>query len=128
MWLVNTPRWSGSAYCWRRVQADTDPTSVKCCASVACAGQYPFSSNQYFMLTGARAHSVWCAAADSEMEVSAYFTSVHIPSFGRAVTGNATDNEMEVSAYFISVHIPFCDRQKGAQRRQRKLSIYLIYK
>ena len=59
------------------------------------------SSNQYFMLTGARAHSVWCAVAD---------------------------NEMEVSAYFISVHIPSCDRQKGAQRRQRKLSIYLIYK
>ena len=30
------------------------------------------------MLAGACAHSAWCAAADSEMEVSAYFTSVHI--------------------------------------------------
>ena len=36
---------------------------------------------------GAHAHSAWRAAAGSEMEVSAYFTSVHILSFGRAVTG-----------------------------------------
>ena len=43
-------RWSGSAYCWRRVQADIDPMSVKCWASVAGAGQYPFSPSQYFML------------------------------------------------------------------------------
>ena len=38
------------SYCWRRLQADTDPLSVKCWASVAGAGQYPFSPSQYFML------------------------------------------------------------------------------
>ena len=36
-----------SAFCWRwcvhRVRADTDPMFVKCWASVAGAGQYPFS-------------------------------------------------------------------------------------
>ena len=37
-------------------------------------------------------------AADSEMEVSDHFTSVLIPSFGRAVTGTAADIKMEVSA------------------------------
>ena len=42
--------WSGIAYCWRRLQADTDPTSVKCWASITGAGQYPFSPSQYFML------------------------------------------------------------------------------
>ena len=31
-------RWSGSAFCLRRVQADTDPMCVKCWASVAGAG------------------------------------------------------------------------------------------
>ena len=31
-------RWSGSAFCWRRVQTDTDPMSVNCGASVAGAG------------------------------------------------------------------------------------------
>ena len=66
--------------------------------SVKCdAGQYPISPSQYFILAGARAHSAWRAAADSEMEVSAYFTSVHIPSFGRAVKGNAADSKIEVS-------------------------------
>ena len=79
--------------------------SVKCWVSVAGAGQYPFSPSQYFMLAGARAHSVWRAAADREMKVSAYFTSVHIPSFGRAVTGNAADSKMAVSAYLTSVNI-----------------------
>ena len=42
--------WSGIAYCWRRLQADTDPMSVKSWASVAGAGQYPFNPSQYFML------------------------------------------------------------------------------
>ena len=42
--------WFGIAYCWRRLQADTDPMSVKHWASVAGAGQYPFSSSQYFMV------------------------------------------------------------------------------
>ena len=42
--------WSGIAYCWPRLQAATDPMSVKCWASVAGAGQYPFSPSQYFML------------------------------------------------------------------------------
>ena len=46
--LRSIARWS--AYCWRRVQADTDPMSVKCWASIAGAGQYPFSTSQYFML------------------------------------------------------------------------------
>ena len=57
------------------------PNAVKCWASVASAGQYPFSPSQYFMLAGARAHSAWRAAADSEMEVSAQFTSVNITVF-----------------------------------------------
>ena len=70
--------------------------SVKCWARVAGAGQYPFSPSQYLMLAGARALSAWRAAADSKMEVSAYFTSVHIPFFGKAVTGNATESEKEV--------------------------------
>ena len=71
--------------------------------SVPGAGQYPFSPSQYPMLAGAQNSD---AAADSEMEVSAYFTSVHItvvwkgcdkqccrqrsvliPFFGRAVPG-----------------------------------------
>ena len=42
--------WSGIVYCWPRLQADTDPMSVKCWASVAGAGQYPLSPSQYFML------------------------------------------------------------------------------
>ena len=41
--LRSIARWHGSAYCWRRVQAETDPMPVKCWASVAGAGQYPFS-------------------------------------------------------------------------------------
>ena len=61
--------------------------SVKCWASVVGAGLYSFSPSRYFMLGGAHAHSAWRAAAGSEMEVSAYFTSVHILSSGRAVTG-----------------------------------------
>ena len=56
--LRSIARWSGSAYCRRRVQADTDPMSVKCCASVGSAGQYPFSPSQYFMLAGVTAHSI----------------------------------------------------------------------
>ena len=43
--------WSGIVvYCWWRLQADPYPMSVKCWASVAGAGQYPFSPSQYFML------------------------------------------------------------------------------
>ena len=49
---------SGSAYCWWRVQADTDPMSVKYWASITGAGQYPFSPRQYFMLVGLRAHGI----------------------------------------------------------------------
>ena len=105
-WAAFNSSWSGSAYCWWRLQADTHPMSAKCWASIAGAGQFPFSPSQYFMLAGAHAHSAWRAAADSEMEVSAYFTSVHIPSFGRAVTGTAADSEMEVSDFFTSVLIP----------------------
>ena len=37
--LGSIARWSGSAYCWRRVQDDTDLMSVKFWASVAGAGQ-----------------------------------------------------------------------------------------
>ena len=70
--------------------------SVKCWARVADAGQYPFSLSHYSMLAGARALSSWRAAADSEIEVSVYFTSVHITSFGRATTGTAADSKMEV--------------------------------
>ena len=63
------------------------------------------------------------------MKVSAYFTSVHIPSFGRAVTSNAADSKMEVSAYLTSVHIP--SFRKGCDRhccRQRNGSICLFHK
>ena len=49
---------SGSTYCWRRLQAATDPISIKYWAGVACAGRYPFSPSQYFMLAGFRAHSI----------------------------------------------------------------------
>ena len=97
----STPRvgssWSGSAYCWRH-----RPNVVKCWASVAGAGQYPFSPSEYFMLVGARAHSAWSAAAESEIEVSAYFTSVHITVFWKG-----------------------CDRH---WRRQRNGSICLFHK
>ena len=48
--LRSKARWSGNAYYWRRIQGDTDPMSGKCWASVAGAGQYPFSTSQYFML------------------------------------------------------------------------------
>ena len=37
-------------YYWWRLQADTDSMYIKCWASVARAGQYPFSPSQYFML------------------------------------------------------------------------------
>ena len=42
--------WSGIAYCWRRLQADTNPVSDKCWISAAGASQYPFSSSRYVML------------------------------------------------------------------------------
>ena len=83
------------------------PTLTQCLLNVGPGSQMLagiLSSLVYFMLTGARAHSTWGAAADSKMEVSAYFTSVHIPSFEKAVRGNAADSKMEVS-YFTSVHI-----------------------
>ena len=54
--LRSIARWSGSAYCWRQLDADTDPTSVKCWASVT--GQYPFSPRQYFMMVRVHAHSI----------------------------------------------------------------------
>ena len=73
--------WFGSAYCWWQLQADTQPMSVKSWARVAAAGQYPFSPIQYFMLAEVCAQSAWQAAADSKIEVSAYFTSVHITVF-----------------------------------------------
>ena len=103
--------------------------SVRCWASVDVAGQYPFSPSQYFMLAGACAHSAWRAAADSGMEVSAYFTSVHyhISSFGKAVTGNTADSEMEVSAYFTSVLIPYFGRAVTGKRERsdaRKTEVY----
>ena len=56
--LCSIARWSGSAYCWRLVQAHTDPMCVNCWASIAGAGQYPFSPSQYFILAGMRAHSI----------------------------------------------------------------------
>ena len=39
-----------AAHCWPWLQADTDPMSVKCWASVTSAGQYPFCPSQYFIL------------------------------------------------------------------------------
>ena len=44
-------------WCVSRVQADTDPMSGKCWASIAGSGQYPFSPGQYFMLAGVCTHS-----------------------------------------------------------------------
>ena len=60
------------------------------------------------------------------MEVSAYFTSVHIPSFGRAVTGTAADSEMEVSAYFTTVHIPSFGRAVTAKQQTARWKYLLI--
>ena len=56
--LRSIARCYGSAYCWRRVQANTDPMSVKRWASVVGDSQYPFSPSQYFMMAGVRAHSI----------------------------------------------------------------------
>ena len=39
-WAVFNSSWSGSAHCWRQLQADTNPMSVKCWARVAGADQY----------------------------------------------------------------------------------------
>ena len=39
-----------AAYFWLRLQADADPMSVKCWASVAGAGQYPFCPSQYLIM------------------------------------------------------------------------------
>ena len=39
-----------AAYCWPRLQADTDLMSVNCRASVVGAGQYPVCPSQYFIL------------------------------------------------------------------------------
>ena len=93
--------------------------------------QYPLSPTQYFMLAGASAHSAWRAAADSEMEVSAYFTSVHIPPSGRAVTGNAADSEMEVGPIYLFHKCAYTVFWKGSDRhscRQRNGSICLFHK
>ena len=79
------------------------------------------------MLAGARAHSTWRAAADSKMELSTYFTSVHIPSFGRAVTGNAADSEMKLSVYFTSVHIPSFGRAVTGKRERSDASKKEVY-
>ena len=70
-----------------------------------------------------RVHIQHCALLQTaKLEVSAYFTSVHLPTFGRGVTGNASDSEMEISAYFTSGHLPFLEGlwQKLLQRAKRK--------
>ena len=79
--------------------------AVKCSARVAVLASIHSALVSTSCWRGVHAHSAWHFAADSKMGVSAYFKSVHIPSFGRAVTGNASDSEMDVSAYFTSVHI-----------------------
>ena len=56
--LCSIARWSCNAYCWRRVQADTDPMSVKCWASDA--DQYPFSAQPVFIQRSARRRWVKC--------------------------------------------------------------------
>ena len=52
--LANTYSILSSVMCWcqcvHRVHADTDPTSVKCWASIAGAGQYPFNTEQSIFL------------------------------------------------------------------------------
>ena len=48
--LAGLQHWFGSAYCWWRVQADTDQMTGKYWASLACDGQNLFSPSQYYML------------------------------------------------------------------------------
>ena len=123
---------SGSAYCWRRLQADTGTMSVKCWASISGAGQYPFSPSRYFMPVGACAHSAGCAAADSDMEVSAYFTSVHITVFWMGCARHCcSQRNGRICLFQKCAYTLFwkgCDMQKRAQWRQWNGSIYLIYK
>ena len=51
-----------------------------------------------------------------------------LPSFGRAVTGTAAESEMEVSAFFTSVHITVfwkgCDRLCSIQRNRKICFFY----
>ena len=60
--------------------------------------------------------------ADREMQESAYFPNVHIPSFRRVVIGTAADSEMEVSAYFTNVHIPCFGRAVTGKRERSDAS------
>ena len=48
--------WSGIAYSLLRLQADTNPMSCKCWATIAGATQYPFNPIQYIMLP---VHACW---------------------------------------------------------------------
>ena len=63
----------------------------------------------------------------AKMEVSVYFTSVHIPSLGRAVTVNAADSKMEVSAYFTSVLIPAFKRAVTGKTNRSDASEKEVY-
>ena len=107
------------------------PMSAKCWVSVAVAGQYPFSPGQYFMLAGALAHPAWRTAADSEMVVFAYFTSVHITVSWKVCDGHCCrQKNVSICLFHKCAYTVFwkgCDRQKRAQWHQRKRSIYLIY-
>ena len=87
------------------LQADTDP----CWVSVAGAGQYPFSPSQHFM----RAYTVFWKGCDRQC----------------CRQRNGSICLFHKCAYYRrNYRRKGCDRQKRAQWRQRKGSIYLIYK
>ena len=65
----STPRVCWAA-CWRPVQADTDPMSVKHWASFG-AGQYPFSPGQYFMLAVPVSSQIYWPAKSNHTNMAA---------------------------------------------------------
>ena len=88
---------------------DVHPMPVQCWPAVSYAGP---SIKRAVVQRLVFADSSWSGSAGSASPVLASIHSalvstscVHIPSFGRAVTGNAADSAMEVSVYFTSVHI-----------------------
>ena len=71
-------------------RGDYKPTQIQFLLKVGPASPWLASSHsalvtsQYFMLVGARAHLAMRTAANSDMEVSSYFTSVHVTVFWKS--------------------------------------------
>ena len=83
--VVGNRSWSGIAYCWRRLQANTDSMFVKCWASVAGAGQYPSSLSQYFILP---VPACWRYGQNAEPKLDYWRTfSVHQTRHGNPTLG-----------------------------------------